>query len=260
MRILLVHGHAPVTATQLVGALADLGVSPSTFEWELSKVDLGDCHLHFDQADARGQGGVAFSVHGGATHAEGGHGDEPHESDHTVKTDSYAADEHQGHGHAEAVGGGGRTATDAYPRVNLGSLRQRVSDSELSTPVKELTLKLLGHVPGGLPAVGGRTKGLLSQDELALLAPAVLLAIGIDQLQVAAVQMRGEYGGSREVAAASPHADRPFEMDSLVRALHDALPASSALDGVEPSRRGTGLEADSPPGSMSRVEVALLEI
>jgi len=52
------------------GALADLGITPSTFEWELSKLELGDCHLHFERQTRGGISGVKFEVHGGATHVE----------------------------------------------------------------------------------------------------------------------------------------------------------------------------------------------
>src|ERR1700742_4564268 len=51
-----------------VGALADLGITPSTFEWELSKLELGDCHLHFERQNRGGISGVKFDVHSGATH------------------------------------------------------------------------------------------------------------------------------------------------------------------------------------------------
>jgi hypothetical protein len=240
----------------------------------LSKVELGDCHVHFDQADPKGQGGVAFSIHRGASHHDCGHADEHRPSASALEEPAGTGHEHHTPIPLYADGAGDAPRPDdaeshhpdatkaphGHHRVNLGGLRQRVSDSDLSPFVKELTLRLLGHVPAGLPAGRSTADAPLSDAELALLAPAVLIAVGIEQLRVTAVQMRGEYGGSREVAAASPHADRPFEMDSLVRALHDALPASSSLDGVEPLRRGIGLEAGTMEGAMSRVKVALLEV
>ena len=56
----------------MVGALIDLGVSPSTFEWELSKLEVEDYHLHFARQERRGIAGVKFDVHTGATHNDPG--------------------------------------------------------------------------------------------------------------------------------------------------------------------------------------------
>jgi pyridinium-3,5-bisthiocarboxylic acid mononucleotide nickel chelatase len=70
MRILYLDCFSGISGDMMVGALADLGITPSTFEWELSKLELGDCHLHFERQTRGGISGVKFDVHGGATHAE----------------------------------------------------------------------------------------------------------------------------------------------------------------------------------------------
>ena len=41
LHTLLLEPSAHFTGELLVGLLCDLGVKPSTFEWELGKVDLG---------------------------------------------------------------------------------------------------------------------------------------------------------------------------------------------------------------------------
>ena len=70
MRILYLDCFSGIGGDMMVGALADLGITPSAFEWELSKLDLGDYHLHFERQTRGGISGVKFGVHRGATHAE----------------------------------------------------------------------------------------------------------------------------------------------------------------------------------------------
>jgi pyridinium-3,5-bisthiocarboxylic acid mononucleotide nickel chelatase len=69
MRILYLDCFSGISGDMMVGALADLGITPSTFEWELSKLELGDYHLHFERQTRGGISGVKFEVHGGAIHA-----------------------------------------------------------------------------------------------------------------------------------------------------------------------------------------------
>src|ERR1700688_4930565 len=68
MRILYLDTFSGISGDMTVGALTDLGITPSTFEWELSKLELGDCHLHFERQSRAGISGVKFDVHSGATH------------------------------------------------------------------------------------------------------------------------------------------------------------------------------------------------
>src|ERR1700722_11224216 len=68
MRILYLDCFSGISGDMTVGALTDLGITPSTFEWELSKLDLGDCHLHFERQTRAGISGIKFDVHSGDTH------------------------------------------------------------------------------------------------------------------------------------------------------------------------------------------------
>ncbi len=81
----------------MVGALIDLGVKPSTLEWELSKLNVGDFHMHYDRSKRKDIEGVKFDIHGGATHShencDHDHGDEV-EHEHGEKH------EHAAHSHA----------------------------------------------------------------------------------------------------------------------------------------------------------------
>ena len=49
MKILFLDCASGISGDMTVGALVDLGVKPSTLEWELSKLDIGDFHMHFDR-------------------------------------------------------------------------------------------------------------------------------------------------------------------------------------------------------------------
>jgi uncharacterized protein (DUF111 family) len=79
MKALYLDCISGISGDMMVGALIDLGVKPSTLEWELSKLDLGHFHLHFDRAKRKDIEGVKFDIHGGATHQEhGAHGEHEH--------------------------------------------------------------------------------------------------------------------------------------------------------------------------------------
>jgi pyridinium-3,5-bisthiocarboxylic acid mononucleotide nickel chelatase len=85
MRILYLDCFSGISGDMMVGALADLGVTPSTFEWELSNLDIGDFHLHFERQTRRGIAGVKFGVHAGATHID----DEEHDPMHAHSHDGF---------------------------------------------------------------------------------------------------------------------------------------------------------------------------
>jgi uncharacterized protein (TIGR00299 family) protein len=103
MRTLFLDCFSGISGDMTVGALCDLGVKPSTFEWELSKLDLGDFHMHFERAKRQSVEGVKFGIHAGAVHTHeqdedpDEHGqvhvhahDDEHEHDH--------GDDHHSHG------------------------------------------------------------------------------------------------------------------------------------------------------------------
>ena len=82
MKTLFLDCISGISGDMMVGALIDLGVKPSALEWELSKLNLGDFHMHYDRAKRKEIEGVKFDIHDGATH--GGHGQEcGHGHEHT---------------------------------------------------------------------------------------------------------------------------------------------------------------------------------
>jgi uncharacterized protein (DUF111 family) len=80
MKVLFLDCFSGISGDMTVGALVDLGVKPSTLEWELSKLDIGDFHLHFERQKRQQVEGVKFGIHEGATHTH--EQDEPHGHDH----------------------------------------------------------------------------------------------------------------------------------------------------------------------------------
>jgi uncharacterized protein (DUF111 family) len=77
MKVLFLDCFSGISGDMTVGALVDLGVKPSTLEWELTKLDIGDFHMHFDRQKRQNVEGVKFGIHKGATHTHDQ--DEPHE-------------------------------------------------------------------------------------------------------------------------------------------------------------------------------------
>src|SRR4051812_1258930 len=95
MKVLFLDCPSGISGDMTVGALVDLGVKPSTLEWELSKLALGDFHMHFDRDQRKGVAGVKFGIHEGATHThdQGDHGHHDH-------GDHHGQHEHGHHEHA----------------------------------------------------------------------------------------------------------------------------------------------------------------
>ena len=108
MKVLFLDCFSGISGDMTVGALVDLGVKPSTLEWELSKLDLGDFHMHFEREQRQNIEGVKFGIHEGATHEQDAHehheccGHEhghEHEPPHEHESHAHAHEEHEEHGH-----------------------------------------------------------------------------------------------------------------------------------------------------------------
>ena len=144
MQTLLLESSGPFTGDMLIGLLCDLGVKPSTFEWELSQVDLGDFHMHFDRQRRGDAEGTRFGIHAGVVHthdqdADEGptpeahvHAGEAHGQGHEHRGHEDHDHEHHGHDH-EAHGDDCHTAAD---------LRQRLEAGELADAVKHRVLNV----------------------------------------------------------------------------------------------------------------------
>ncbi len=97
MKVLFLDCFSGISGDMTVGALVDLGVKPSTLEWELSKLDLGPFHMHFERQQRQQIEGVKFGIHEGATHT---HEQDEHEH-HDCCGHDHGPDGHS-HEHAHA--------------------------------------------------------------------------------------------------------------------------------------------------------------
>ncbi len=102
MRILFLDCSSGISGDMTVGALCDLGVKPSTLEWELAKLEIGDFHMHFEREQRKSVAGIKFGIHAGATHVHEPESEE-HDHDHGEEN-SHHHDEHEEHSHAHEHG------------------------------------------------------------------------------------------------------------------------------------------------------------
>jgi hypothetical protein len=270
MRILRVESEAEIDGNQLVGALADLGVNPSSFEWEFSKLDVGDFHMHFERLAETGAG-VAFSIHPGATHHdpcehehEHDHGESPHARGHADSghgPHDHGHDRDDNHGHEQSAGTAARNAP-AHPDYDLGTLRRLVENSELSGRSKEVSLRLLARLEASVPAppasgIGGAGDGL-SESELSLLAQTVLIAVGVDQLGIDQIEIV-EANKAERGAGKSGVNRQAVSLDPVIAAVRAVLPLGETPAGLRSVKSGVGLPAEAHAGGSARVQVFLLE-
>ena len=96
MKVLFLDCISGISGDMMVGALIDLGVKPSALEWELSKLAIGDFHMHCDRAKRKEIEGVKFDIHGGDTHGHDCCGGHEHEHGHS---DEHEAESHVHHHH-----------------------------------------------------------------------------------------------------------------------------------------------------------------
>lgn len=111
MRVLFLDCFSGISGDMTVGALCDLGVKPSTFEWELSKLEIGDFHMHFERKKRQNLEGVKFGIHSGSTHTHDQDEDPDehgqvhvHHHDH-VHEGSHEQKHTHDHDHGQAHGG-----------------------------------------------------------------------------------------------------------------------------------------------------------
>jgi pyridinium-3,5-bisthiocarboxylic acid mononucleotide nickel chelatase len=190
MRILYLDCFSGISGDMMVGALADLGVSPSTFEWELSKIDLGDFHLHFERQQRRGIAGIKFDVHSGATHVESGplshenvddsrgRGDDPHQSSiHNHHRGFGEQDQNNGpHGHGQYP-----------PEKSLPEIRNLIEKSDLSQFVRNHAVSIFQRIAKAEAKIHGSAIEEVHFHEIGALdsiVDIVLACVGIEALRI----------------------------------------------------------------------------
>ena len=151
MKVLFLDCISGISGDMTVGALCDLGVKPSTLEWELAKLDLGDFHMHFERQQRQSIEGVKFGIHEGKMHKENAecgtrnaehgahthsHGHEHHEHEHTHECHEHEHHHHHHHEHAHGRSHAeiraliGRSDLSAFVKKHALSIFQRIAVAE----------------------------------------------------------------------------------------------------------------------------------
>lgn len=221
MSVLFFDCFSGISGDMTVGALCDLGVKPSTLEWELAKLDLGEFHMHFDRQKRGEIEGVKFSIHEGATHHEEcdhDHGDEGHDCGHdhshedhehcaTEKHSEHSPEEHSehdekhehshdcchhdhAHEHTHSHSHAHPHAHDHAPERRYTHIRALIKGSELSAFVKERALSIFHRIAVAESKIHGTTPEEVHFHEVGALdsiADVVCACVGIEALGIKAI-------------------------------------------------------------------------
>ena len=194
MRVLFLDCFSGISGDMTVGALCDLGIKPSAFEWELSKLEIGDFHMHFERAKRQQIEGVKFGIHAGATHTHD-QDEEPdehgqvhahaHEHEHTHDHD-HGHDHSHSHGEEEHDHDHHHHDDHEHGR-SYAEIRALIEASDLSDFVKKHALGIFHRVAVAEAKIHGATVESIGFHEVGALdsiADIVLACVGIEELGV----------------------------------------------------------------------------
>ncbi len=233
MKILFLDCPSGISGDMTVGALVDLGVKPSTLEWELSKLAIGDFHMHFERGQRQSVEGVKFGIHEGATHkhTEDAH-DHGHECcDHGEHEHGHAHEEHEPHAHEHEHSHAEHThegephshehehehTHDAHSHSHEGhdhdhhhgrshaEIRALIESSELSPFVKEHALSIFQRIAVAEGKIHGMPPADVTFHEVGALdsiADIVCACVGIETLGVEKVFVSSLHDGHGTIECA----------------------------------------------------------
>ena len=219
MKTLFLDCFSGISGDMTVGALVDLGVKPSTLEWELSKLDLGDFHMHFAREQRQQIEGVKFGIHEGATHTHAQ--DEPaHEHQHCCGHDhdhDHGPAHHEpaepDHSHAHEHAHDHDQGTEVHDHEHHhhahgrshGQIRALIEASELSPFVKKHALGIFQRIA----VAEGKIHGMPSADvtfhevgALDSIADIVCACVGLEALGVEKVFVSSLHEGRGTIECA----------------------------------------------------------
>ncbi|HXM05021.1 MAG TPA: nickel pincer cofactor biosynthesis protein LarC [Chthoniobacterales bacterium] len=229
MRILYVDCFSGISGDMFVGALTDLGVAPSVFEWELTKITLEDHHLHFERQQRKGIAGVKFGVHAGAVHV---HSEDEHSDDHNHRhhgdQHDHAAHHHPAHHdhdhHHDAADEPELVAT-GVPRT-YRDIVELINDSELSEFTKKHSLGVFHRLAVAEAKIHGCPIDDVHFHEVGALdsiIDVVLACVGIESLAVAEIHFSQLVDGQGSIHCA--HGEYPIPSPATLEIL-SGLPLS----------------------------------
>ena len=221
MKTLFLDCFSGISGDMTVGALVDLGVKPSTLEWELSKLDLGDFHMHFAREQRQQIEGVKFGIHEGATHTHAQ--DEPahehqhccgHDHDHGPAHHEHTEPDHShAHEHAHDHDQGTEVHDHDHDHEHHhhahgrshGQIRALIEASELSPFVKKHALGIFQRIA----VAEGKIHGMPSADvtfhevgALDSIADIVCACVGLEALGVEKVFVSSLHEGRGTIECA----------------------------------------------------------
>lgn len=229
MKTLFLDCFSGISGDMTVGALVDLGVKPSALEWELSKLDLGDFHMHFDREQRQQIEGVKFGIHEGATHTHApdapahehhhccGHDhdhDHEHANSHAHEEYHHAHHEHaaeqdaHGHEHAHDHDHGAEVHDHAHDHAHGRShaqIRALIEASELSPFVKKHALGIFQRIAVAEGKIHGMPAADVTFHEVGALdsiADIVCACVGLEALGVEKVFVSSLHEGRGTIACA----------------------------------------------------------
>jgi pyridinium-3,5-bisthiocarboxylic acid mononucleotide nickel chelatase len=284
MRILYLDCFSGISGDMTVGALTDLGITPSTFEWELSKLELGDCHLHFERQTRAGISGVKFDVHSGATHDASQDRHHEHENhdhehhDHEHHDHEHRDHEHHDHGyhhhehHHHEHQGFNQGGRQSRPSRSFSEIRALIAGSELSDFVKQHTTSIFQRIGKAESKIHGASIEEVQFHEVGALdsiVDIVLSCVGFEALEVERIYFsslvegqgtfrssHGEYPlpgpATLEILQGIPirQANIPFELITPTGAaiVAEFQHAVGVLPEMRPAKIGYGLGTRNLPG------------
>ncbi len=200
MRVLFLDCFSGISGDMTVGALCDLGVKPSTFEWELAKVEIGDFHMHFERDKRQNVEGVKFGIHGGSVHThdqddepeehaqehehEHVHDEHHHEhahGDHEQSEDAHEHEHHHDHDHDH------EHPHDHEHGRSYVEIRALIEASDLSDFVKKHALSIFHRVAVAEAKIHGTALDDIGFHEVGALdsiADIICACVGIEELGV----------------------------------------------------------------------------
>jgi hypothetical protein len=227
MRILYLDCFSGISGDMFVGALTDLGVAPSVFEWELSKIALEDHHLHFERQQRKGIEGVKFGVHAGAVHVHSEHEhheDLDHQHEHDHGDHHHDEDHHHHHGHNHAA-----EEQELVPTAGHRTYRdivQLIDESDLSDYTKKHSLGVFRRLAVAEAKVHGCSIDDVHFHEVGALdsiVDVVLACVGIESLDVAEIHFSQLVDGQGSIHCA--HGEYPIPSPATIEIL-TGLPVS----------------------------------
>ena len=218
-----------ISGDMFVGALTDLGVAPSVFEWELTKIGLEDHHLHFERQQRKGIAGVKFGVHAGAVHVHSEHEhhedhDHQHEHDHEDRHHHHDHHEHHEHGDSPDKPSPEHT-TDEQELVptdhrTYRDIVQLIDESDLSDFTKKHSLGVFRRLAVAEAKIHGCSIDDVRFHEVGALdsiVDIVLACVGIESLGVAEIHFSQLVDGQGSIHCA--HGEYPIPSPATIEIL-----------------------------------------